>query len=368
MREERLNFIESGNILVVDDTPENLDILIEMLEKRGYAIRATTSGRLALDAVEKFIPDLILLDINMPDMNGFEVCRKFKAIDKTRKVPVVFISAITETIDKVKAFAVGGIDYITKPFQNEEVLARVSTNVNNRKMQIAIEKYSISLEEMVAAQVKEIHDSQMSTILALAKLAESRDDDTGKHLERVQTFCKLLSEELANKQKYKNSITSVYIQNIYNAAPLHDIGKVGILDNILLKPGKLAPEEFEIMKTHTTIGAQTLEAVRKYYPKNTFINMGIAIARSHHEKWDGSGYPDGISGEDIPLSARIMTVVDVYDALRAKRCYKQPFTHKETSEIIVNAVGTQFCPDSIGAFKKLMDRFEKTFLELSDYK
>lgn len=343
------------NILVVDDTPANLKLLTEMLQGQGYNIRPARNGKLALKAAAHDPPDLILLDINMPEMNGYEVCQNLKADERLREIPILFISALEETVDKLKAFSVGGLDYITKPFEFEEVNARVETHLKLRQFQV-------QLEILVQEQVKEIHDSQMSTIFALAKLAESRDDETGKHIERVQLYCKSLVVKLGETSRYKRSINEDYIDNLHQASPLHDIGKVGISDNVLLKPGKLTAEEYEIIKTHTVIGAQTLESVIATYPKNAFVNMGIAIARSHHEKWDGSGYPDGLMGEDIPLSARIMAVSDAYDALRSKRPYKGAFPHKKSVDIITKDSGSHFDPEIVIAFLEI----EGVFKEISD--
>jgi len=309
----------AADILVIDDTPANLTLLAGMLKEQGYKARLVPNGKLALQAAADDPPDLILLDIMMPEMDGYEVCRRLKEDEKLKKIPVIFISALNEPMDKVKAFSVGGLDYVAKPFHFEEVQARVDTHLKLNRLQIELERHNHHLEELVQAQVKEISDSQMATIFALAKLAESRDDDTGKHLERVQVFCRTLAIRLSEVHPYNLEIDAAFIENIYCASPLHDIGKVAIQDSILLKPGKLTPEEFEIMKTHAILGAQTLEAVRTKYPKNAFIDMGIAIAACHHEKWDGSGYPKGMAGADIPVCARIMAVADVYDALRSKR-------------------------------------------------
>ena len=347
------------NILVVDDTLANLKLLTEMLQGQGYNIRPARNGKSALRAAAKDPPDLILLDINMPEMNGYEVCQKIKADDRLNDIPVLFISALEDSADKLKAFSVGGLDYISKPFEIKEVNARVETHLR-------LHQFQIQLERIVEDQVKEIQDSQMSTIFALAKLAESRDDETGKHIERVQSFCKSLVVKLGETSKYKRSINGKYIDNLYHANPLHDIGKVGISDNILLKPGKLTAEEFEIIKTHTTIGSQTLEYVSASYPKNAFINMGIELSRSHHEKWDGSGYPDGLTGEDIPLSARILAVSDVYDALRSKRPYKEAFPHKKSVEIISKDSGSHFDPEIVKTFLEIEEEFKKIHESLSD--
>ena len=343
--------------MVVDDTPANLKLLQEMLQAKGYRVLAFPGGKIALSAAAKSPPDLILLDINMPEMDGFEVCRRLKADKALKEIPVIFLSALTDTTDKVKAFSVGGVDYVSKPFHFEEVNARVEIHMRLHKLQVELEKHNDHLESLVKEKVREISDSQLATIHALSKLAESRDDETGQHIERTQTFCRCLAEKLRANPHYADSINDTFIENIYHASPLHDIGKVGISDTILLKPDKLSAEEFEIMKTHTTIGARTLQSVRSRYPGNTFLNMGIDIARSHHEKWDGSGYPDGLAGEAIPLCSRIMAVVDVYDALRSKRPYKAAFTHEKACGIILEGAGKHFDPELLNAFTAVEPEF-----------
>ncbi len=347
------------SILVVDDLPANLTLLTDMLKENGYHVRPVPSGKLALKAVERDPPDLILLDINMPEMDGFEVCAQLKQNTRFRDIPVIFISALSETLDKVKAFRSGGVDYVTKPFQFEEVKARVETHLKLRK-------YQKHLEELVKEQVAEISAAQFSTIFALAKLAESRDPDTGKHLERVQTYCQMLAVKLGEEALRNSHIDASFINNMVIASPLHDIGKVAIPDSVLLKPGKLAPEEFEIMTKHCSLGAATLEAVRERYPNNDFINVGIAIALSHHERWDGEGYPNGLKGEDIPLAARIMAVADVYDALRSRRCYKPPLSREQSREIIERGSGTQFDPKVVSAFLELEGEFDRVERETGD--
>jgi putative two-component system response regulator len=341
-----------GNILVVDDVPANLTLLSGMLKEKGHRVRPVPNGKLALKAVENEPPDLILLDITMPEMDGFEVCRKLKQDKKFRDIPIIFISALTETLDKVKAFGSGGVDYVTKPFQFEEVEARVETHLKLRR-------YQAHLEDLVEEQVKDISDSQISTIFALSKLSESRDKETGKHLERVQIYCKMLAEKLSRQEPYNSVIDAAFIHNIFNASPLHDIGKVASPDHVLLKSSKLTEEEFAIMKKHSLVGANTMEAVQQMYEKNAFINMGISIARSHHERWDGAGYPDRLKGEEIPLAARIMAIADVYDALRSNRCYKGPFSRDRSREIIEDGSGTQFDPVLVKAFLALEEEFDR---------
>ncbi len=345
------------NILVVDDTPANLELLSRMLKERGYKARPLTDGALGIQAARNDPPDLILLDINMPDMSGFEVCQILKSDPHLKDIPVIFISALNETIDKVRAFTAGGVDYITKPFQLDEVHARVATHLHLRRLQTELEQYNQRLQDLVQAQVREITESQMATIFALAKLAESRDSATGLHLERVQILCKLLAIRLSRIPKYTPQIDANFVSNLYHVSPLHDVGKVAIPDAILLKPGALTVDEFEIMKAHTTLGRRTLEAVQGKYPHHAFITMAIQVAGCHHEHWDGQGYPSGLAGDEIPLAARIMAVVDVYDALRSERCYKSSMIHERACDIVRQASGTHLDPTIVDAFANLSSDF-----------
>lgn len=350
---------KNANILAVDDTVENLVLLTSLLKQSGYIVRPVPNGRLALQAAKNEKPDLILLDITMPEIDGYEVCARLKKDPELKDIPVLFISALDQTTDKLKAFEMGGVDYIPKPFQFEEVRARVETHLKLHRLQM-------NLEAQVRNQVQEITESQMSMIFGLAKLAEVRDNETGKHLERIQILCNLFAEELRKNPKFAGEVDADYSEHIFFASPLHDIGKVGIPDHILLKPGKLTPEEFEIMKTHVTIGYETLKEVYNRFPHNDFVKMGMEIARSHHEKWNGQGYPDGLTGTNIPLSARIMAVVDVYDAVRSKRVYKPPVNHHETCKIIKEGSGTHFDPDLAEVFCKLNTEFDKVWKKLQD--
>ncbi|HRW11842.1 MAG TPA: HD domain-containing phosphohydrolase [Syntrophomonas sp.] len=221
-----------------------------------------------------------------------------------------------------------------------------------------LQKFNHHLQELVDEKVQEISESQMATIFALVKLSESRDDETGNHIERTASLCRLMAERMGLLSRYAGRVNDEFIDNIYHASPLHDIGKVGIPDAILLKPGRLTPEEFEIMKTHTTIGFNTLAQVEQRYTQNTFLQMGMDIAIGHHEKWDGSGYPQGLAGEDIPLAARIMAIVDVYDALRSKRVYKEAFSHEKSRAIIAEGAGSHFDPYLVELFMQIHQEFE----------
>ena len=350
--------LRQPQILVVDDVPENLQLLGGVLLGKGYGVRPVTGGRMALEIARRDPPDLVLLDITMPEMSGYEVCEELKADPVLTEIPVIFISALSEMDDKVRAFGAGGVDFITKPFKAAEVQARVDIHLRLVSLQKELRQRNTHLDTLVREQVQEISESQHATIVALAKLAESRDDETGRHLERVQRYCVLLAQWLKDHSVYGEVITPEFVRDMLYACPLHDIGKVGIPDTILLKPGKLTAEEFETVKRHSAIGAETLKAVQKLYPKNSFINMGVEIARAHHEKWDGTGYPDGLSGAKISLAARIMAVADVYDALRSKRVYKPALSHRQTCGILAEGSGSHFDPVVIGAFLQLQEQFD----------
>jgi len=351
-------------VLIVDDKEMNRDLLSRRLDRYGYNITLAEDGRQALEIIEGKQFDLILLDIMMPDVNGYQVLQKLKENDRFRHIPVIIISALDEIESVVRCIELGADDYITKPFNPVLLSARISACLEKKKLydqeleyRHNIEKYNLHLEHQVRDKVREITSTQLAAIFAMSKLADSRDTDTGEHLERMREYCKILSLNLSATEKYSKVIDEKFVDDIYAASPLHDIGKVGIPDNVLLKAGKLTPEEWEIMKNHTNIGVQTLLEVDKQHPGDDFISMGIAIAGSHHEKWDGSGYPAGLTGAEIPLAARILALGDVYDALTSKRCYKSAFSHDRTKEIIVSSSESHFDPDIVCAFLEMENEF-----------
>lgn len=356
---------ETQTVMIVDDTAENLRLLSEMLSGTGYRVRAFSGGATALQAARRDPPDLILLDIGMPGMDGYQVCEALKQDDDLRGVPVLFLSALRDINAKIRAFSTGGLDYIEKPFRFEEVEARVKTHLQLRQLQLQLEEHNERLELRVAEQVREISDAQVATIEALAKLAESRDDDTGQHVERVRTYSMVLADSIRSRGS-KANLNEGFVNTIYRASPLHDIGKVAIPDAVLRKPGRLTTAEFDLIKTHTVIGAQTLEVVQEQYPNNAYIRMALDIVRSHHEKWDGSGYPDGLRGEAIPLPARIVALADVYDALRSKRPYKDPWTPERTVNTIVDDSGSHFDPNVVEVFLAVADDFGAIHDRLAD--
>lgn len=350
--------MEKPSLVIIDDKKENLDLLADFFKEK-YKIRLFPNGDLAIKSIKTSNPDLILLDINMPDLNGYEVCSILKNNEDTKNIPVIFLSALNDKFDKVKAFAVGGVDYVSKPFQFEELDSRVKTHIKISNLQKEIEYKNKNLEKIVEEKVEEIKNSQMATIITITKLSEARDDDTGKHIERLSIFAQIIAKNLYDRGLHRNLINANYLKLIYDASPLHDIGKIAIRDNILLKPGKLTIEEFEIMKNHVIYGADTLEKIKEKYPYNEILNMGIKIARYHHEKWDGSGYPQGKKGNEIPLCARILAICDVYDALRSKRVYKEAFSHEKSCNIIIEEKGKHFDPDVVDSFVELEKNFEK---------
>jgi putative two-component system response regulator len=302
----------------------------------------------------------------MPEMSGMDVCRWFKQDERLRSIPIIFISGLEGTDDKVEAFRVGAVDYVSKPFQDQEVLARIKTHLRLQHLQLELVSHNRQLEQRISEQVKVVTASQLATIFALAKLAEARDDDTGQHIERVQTFSKVLAAQMREMRLHVVQLTTAFIENLYQTASLHDIGKVGTPDAILLKPGKLNLDEFAEMKKHCALGSTTLAAVLKRYPDNQFLSIGVDVARSHHEKWDGSGYPDGLVGAAIPLSARIVALADFYDALTSKRCYRPAFSHEDVYQMVQEGNATHFDPDVITAFGTIDGQFKRIRQEMQE--
>ncbi len=348
----------SATVLVVDDTPDNLTLMGNLLQGR-YHVRVANHGEKALKIARSDAPpDLILLDIMMPGINGHEVCRLLKADPATRDIPIIFLTARSESEDERVGLALGAVDYITKPISPPILLARVHTHLALKATADFLRDKSAYLEREVALRTLEVQAIQDVTIMAMTSLAETRDNETGNHIRRTQLYVKVLAERLSHHPKFEYLLNERTIDLLYKSAPLHDIGKIGIPDSILLKPGPLTPEEFEIMKTHTTLGRDAIEkAERRLGMRVAFLSMSKEIAYSHQEKWDGSGYPLGLAGDDIPVSARLMAVADVYDALISRRVYKAAFTHEQACGTIIKGRGTHFDPDMVDAFVDIADDF-----------
>lgn len=354
-----LEFTEKPTILVVDDTPDNLALMSGLLKDK-YKVRFASNGEKAIKLAQALPhPDLILLDIMMPGLSGYEVCQILKADAETRNIPIIFLTAMTAKEDEKKGLEIGAVDFITKPVNPPIVLARVATQLNLKKAADLLRDQKSFLEKEVESRTREISAIQDVTILAMASLAETRDSDTGNHIRRTQHYVRTLAEKLKTHPRFGYFLTEETIDLLFKSAPLHDIGKVGIPDRILLKPGRLTPEEFEIMKTHTTVGRDAIQAAEAYLGmKVNFLRFAKEIAYSHQEKWDGSGYPEGISGDDIPISARLMALADVYDALISRRVYKQGMTHEQGVQIIIESKGKHFDPDIVDAFLEVQTEFQ----------
>lgn len=358
----------TGKILVVDDDRLARLLLSTSLEEEGYQVETADNGKTGLKMLEEHEYDMLLLDLLMPEMNGYEVLEQLNTNGLLYRMPVVVISALDDLESTVKCIEMGADDYIFKPFERVLLKARVSASLEKKRLRDReimyrkqIEDYNLYLEQRVREQVQEISAAQLATNLALAKLAESRDHETGMHLERVREYSRVLLQQLRRRPVYAKAIDDQFIENVYAASVLHDIGKVGIPDSILLKPTSLSVDEFEIMKKHTTIGAETLRTVDRLYPRNRFLIIGIQIAESHHEHWNGQGYPFGLSKTAIPLAGRVMALADVYDALISKRVYKVPWSHQASVRHIVDQRGLHFDPDVVDCFIEL----EQTFVDIA---
>jgi len=347
------------SILVVDDTESNVDILVYALGN-DYDVSVAMDGENALESVADHRPDLILLDIMMPGMDGYLVCEKLKADQATRHIPVIFLTAMTEEQDEAKGLALGAVDYVTKPFSPELVKARV-------KNQLELKMHRDHLEELVKERTRQLELTQEVTIESMGTLAEYRDPETGGHIKRTQHYVKVLAKHLQNHLKYKEFLTDSVVDLLYKSAPLHDIGKVGVKDSILLKPGKITEEEFEEMKKHAAYGRDVIAVQERKLGVNSFLHHAGRMAGYHHEKWDGTGYPDGLAGDDIPIEGRLMAIADVYDALISRRVYKPPFPPEKAVAIIAEGKGKHFDPDMVEAFLKLEDTFRRIGYEYADY-
>jgi putative two-component system response regulator len=346
------------SILVVDDSPDNIALVSDVL-RQEYKVKVANSGERALKiASSDPLPDLILLDILMQGMDGYQVCEQLKSNPVTRHIPVIFLTSKREMWEEQKGLALGAVDYITKPISPPILQARVRNHLALKGTADILRNHNEVLEQEVAKRTREMVATQDVTVLALASLAETRDSETGNHIRRTQSYVKALALKLKDHPRFSQHLTDANIDLLFKCAPLHDIGKVGIPDRILLKPGRLDAQEFEIMKTHATLGRNAIEHAEQMLGVHVeFLSIAKSIAHGHHEKWDGSGYPQGLTGDDIPVAARLMAVADVYDALISRRVYKDAMPHEAAVQILVAGRGRHFDPDIVDAFLAVQGDF-----------
>lgn len=357
---------ELPTVLVVDDAPENLQIMSALLKGR-YRVKVASGGERALKILQESPVDLVLLDVLMPGVDGYEVCRQLKADPRLRAIPVIFVTSRNEAENEAEGLELGAVDYITKPISPAITLARLRTHIAVKLAADAERERAEELERQVRLRTEALSALQDATILAMSSLAEARDNETGNHIRRTQNYVRALAMQLRAHPRFASYLTPSQIEVLFKSAPLHDIGKVGIPDAILLKPGRLTAEEFEVMKTHTTLGYAALRAASdRMASDNSFLLCAGEIALSHQEKWDGSGYPHGLRGDNIPISARLMAVADVYDALISRRVYKPPMPHAQAMQIIVEGRGKHFDPDIVEAFEAISADFAEIALRYAD--
>lgn len=349
---------DKATLLIVDDESVNLALLTELL-RPDYRVRAVKSGARALEAAASLPqPDLLLLDVVMPDMDGYQVLASLRSRPETRDIPVIFLTALAEADDEERGLHSGAADYITKPIKPAVLQARVRTQLEVKRARAFLRDKNAFLEAEIARRMSDNEAAQNVGIRALAHLAETRDTETGNHILRTQYYVRLLAEQLRGHPRFRELLTPANIDLLAKSAPLHDIGKVGIPDAILQKPGPLTPDEWEIMKRHARMGFDAIERAEADVDRPVpFLVLAKEIARWHHERWDGAGYPDGLAGESIPVSARIMAVADVFDAMSSPRAYKAAVPVAVVRDFIVAGGGTQFDPDVTEAFAAIYPEF-----------
>jgi len=358
---------ERKNILIIDDSSDDVAFMSSLLKDLYKTKIATNADKAIQIAFSENPPDLILIDNLMSGMVGYELCRHFKKSPETEDIPVIFLGSNMGIDHEKMVFELGASDFIAKPLNPPLFLARVKMHLQLKNNQDILKHKTEYLEKELAKRTKEMAKIQDVTLVALGSIAETRDIETGKHIRRIQNYVKLLATELKTHLRFKDFLTENAITMLFKSAPIHDIGKVGIPDYILLKPGQLTPDEFEIMKTHTTIGRDAILTVEKHLGTTaSFLHFAREIAYAHHEKWNGKGYPEGLSGDDIPIPGRIMAVADVYDALISRLVYKPPYPHEESVDIIKEASGIHFDPDIVSAFLELAAQFNDVAKKFAD--
>jgi putative two-component system response regulator len=348
---------EKKLVLLVDDNPANLRIGKNVLAEK-YTVATCPSAEKMFGLMENNSPAVILLDVDMPEMNGYEAIKILKSKPETKNIPVVFLTARTESDDELTGLSLGAIDYITKPFQPPLLLKRIEAHILLEDQRKELKRFNENLQKMVEEKTQSVIELQRALLKTMAELVECRDDITGGHIERTQRGIKIMMEEIEKNGLYGEETKDWDVNLLLQSCQLHDVGKISISDNILKKQGKLTPEEFNEMKKHTSFGEQIIEKIEALAKESDFLNYAKIFAASHHERWDGSGYPRGLAGNKIPLLGRIMAIADVYDALTSVRPYKDAFSHEEAVRIITEGSGTQFDPSLVEIFIRTADQFK----------
>ena len=350
-------------VLLVDDNPTNLRVGLNVLEEK-YDVATAPSATKMFSLLENNSPDMILLDVDMPEMTGYDAIKILKGKPETKDIPVIFVTARVAYDDELQGLNLGAIDYITKPFQPSLLLKRIEVHllVEDQKktlehQAVELKNFNDNLQKMVDDKTQNVLDLQNALLKTMAELVECRDDITGGHIERTQHGIKIILEEIEQSNIYSNETKSWDLDLLLQSCQLHDVGKISIDDNILKKPGKLTDSEFELMKKHATFGEQIIEKIQTLAKESDFLKYAKIFAANHHEKWDGSGYPRGLKGDQIPLLGRIMAIVDVYDALISERPYKKAFSHEEAVRIIREGSGKQFDPTLVEVFIRKAELF-----------
>ena len=361
-----------SKIIIVDDNLANLTVGRNML-KTYYEVYPAPSAAKLFEILQNVIPDLVLLDIEMPEMDGYEAIKKMKADPRFADIPVIFLTAKSDDSSELKGLDLGAVDYVSKPFSAPLLLKRIANHIliERQKKDLlasraALKDYADNLEIKVREKTSEVINLQNAVLTTVADLVEFRDKLTGGHIARTQRYLKSLVDELIKEGKYAKEIAGWDLDFFLPSAQLHDVGKIAITDLILNKPGRLTPEEIEIMKTHVTVGVDAIKRIMRHANEHAFLHHAVLIAGAHHEKWDGSGYPAGLKEKNIPLEGRLMAISDVYDALISVRPYKKAFTHEEACKIIEEGSGTHFDPVLVEVFKTIKGEFEKARLEIED--
>jgi putative two-component system response regulator len=356
------NDIQKANILIVDDVLPNLIVLTEMIREAGYIARPVSSVKQAMQAIAVSEPQLILLDISMPDIDGFEWCGILKKNPQTRDIPIIFISALNSTEDKIRGFKLGAVDFISKPFEVEEVTLRINTHLKIHQMQQELEVYNKKLQKLVSEQVNKIVTEQKNLIYAMARISEAKDSIHTNHIENVARNSRLIALCLQLMEQYVEEVDNAFVETIELAAPLHDIGKIAIPDGIVKNSNNLSLEDNKILQSHAELGAKTLSEAYLHKEDNKFIKMAMDIVYYHHEKWDGTGYPKHLKGQEIPLSARIVSVVDAYDSemeICSWETAEVELCHDRVMKYMNEEAGKSFDPELIKLLNKIQRQLRR---------